>query len=233
MALLISNGLAPIGLDLIAEEKNMETLDLKKDLKYLYSPSSKKVEVVQVPSFLFVMVDGAIEPGLGPGTSPLFQENLQALYGIAYTLKFMLKQRKVDPIDFPVMALEGLWWVEDGHFDIRIKDNWFYTVMILLPSVVTSEVFSTGLAQLCRKKGEQPVFSRLRLQEFNEGLSVQVLHVGPYTDEPATVARMESFAAENGYLFSRKHHEIYLGNPLRADPAKLRTILRHPVEKIS
>ncbi len=209
----------------------METLNLKKDLKSLYSPSAKKVELVDVPEFRFVMIDGAIETGCMPGTSPLFQENLQALYGIAYTLKFMVKQRKVDPVDYPVMALEGLWWVEDGHFDIRVGGNWCYTVMILQPDLVMADVYAEALAQLRKKKGDLPAFSRLRLEPFREGLCVQTLHIGPYADEPATVDRMEAFAQENGYAFSHKHHEIYMGNPLRADPSRLKTILRHPVEK--
>ncbi len=209
----------------------MKTLDLRKDLKYLYAPSAKKVEVVDVPNMRFVMIDGAIEPGQGPGTSPLFQENLQALYGMAYTLKFMLKQRKVEPVNFPVMALEGLWFVEDGHFDINVQDNWSYTVMIMQPDLVSKIEFEEGLAQLRQKKGDQPAFSRLRLESFREGLCIQIMHIGPYADEPATVAHMESFSKENGYTFSHKHHEIYLGNPLRAQPSKLKTILRHPVEK--
>ena len=209
----------------------MEKLDLRKDLKYLYAPSAKKVEVVDVPAFNFIMINGAIESGLGPGTSPLFQENMQALYGAAYTLKFMVKQRKENPVDYPVMALEGLWWVEDGHFDINVKDNWFYTVMILQPDVVTPEIFADSLTQMRKKKGDLPAFTRLRLERFHEGLCAQTMHVGPYADEPATVARMEAFAQENGYAFCNKHHEIYLGNPLRADPSKLKTILRHPVEK--
>jgi hypothetical protein len=209
----------------------MEKLDLRKDLKYLYAPSAKKVEVVDVPAFNFFMIDGAIEPGEGPDTSPLFQENMQALYGAAYTLKFMAKLRKENPVDYPVMALEGLWWVEDGHFDTNVKDNWFYTVMILQPDLVTPEMFSEALAQMRKKKGNQPAFARLRLEHFHEGLCVQSMHIGPYTDEPATVARMEAFAQENGYKLCHKHHEIYLGNPLRADPSKLKTILRHPIEK--
>jgi hypothetical protein len=184
-----------------------------------------------VPAFNFVMIDGAIEPGQGPATSSLFQENMQALYGAAYTLKFMVKLRKEKPVDYPVMALEGLWWVEDGHFDIKVKDNWFYTVMILQPDLVTPEMFAEALAQMRKKKGDQPAFARLRLERFHEGLCVQTMHIGPYADEPATVARMEAFAQGNGYTLCLKHHEIYLGNPLRADPAKLKTILRHPVEK--
>jgi hypothetical protein len=209
----------------------MEKLDLRKELKTLYAPSAKKVDLVDVPKFKFLMIDGAIEPGQGPGTSPRFAENMQALYNAAYTLKFMVKQRKENPVDYPVMALEGLWWVEDGHFDINVKDNWFYTVMILQPDLVTVALFKDALAQMRKKKGDQPAFSLLRLEAFAEGRCVQIMHIGPYANEPATVAKMDAFAAEQGYVKTGKHHEIYLGNPLRADPSKLKTILRHPVEK--
>ena len=93
----------------------MTQLDLRKQWKHLYAPSAKEVELVDVPEFKFVMIDGRIEPGEAPGTSPGFEEAMAALYSAAYTLKFMSKLRKEDPIDYPVMALEGLWWVEDGH----------------------------------------------------------------------------------------------------------------------
>ena len=119
----------------------MKTLDLKKDFKYLYAPSAKKVEIVKVPRLQFVMLDGAIEKGSEPGNSPGFQEATQVLYGISYTLKFMLKKRKTNAIDYPVMALEGLWWVEDGMFDITVKDNWFYTLMIMQPAAITKVLF--------------------------------------------------------------------------------------------
>jgi len=109
---------------------SMKLLDLKKQYKHLYQPSAKKIEAVQVPNLQFAMIDGAIEKGSEPGKSPMFAEATQALYSVAYTLKFMFKKRKSNAIDYPVMALEGLWWVEDGFFDIRIKDNWFYTLMI-------------------------------------------------------------------------------------------------------
>lgn len=210
----------------------MKTLDLRKELKYLYSPSAKKVQLVEVPRFSYLMIDGAIEKGYAPGTSPAFQEAMQAMYGAAYTLKFMFKQRKQDPVDYPVMALEGLWWVEDGQFDITIKDNWFYRLLILQPEVITAVALEEALAQLRKKKGDQPAFSRLRLEPFEEGLCVQVMHIGPYDAEPATVANMEAFCRENGYAKTGHHHEIYLGNPLRAEPEKLKTILRHPVIKV-
>ena len=214
----------------------MEKLDLKKDLKYLYAPSAKKVEELDVPVMNFVMIDGAIEPDKTPGTSPLFAEDMQALYGAAYTLKFAAKLRKQDPLDYPVMALEGLWWIEDGTFDIQKPGNWKYTVMIMQPDQITLDMFSDALAQLRRKKGDQPAYARLRLGSFLEGLSVQTMHIGPYAAEPATVERMQAFMQANGFqdLVGQggKHHEIYLGDPRRADPAKLKTVLRHPVKRI-
>ena len=212
----------------------MEKLDLKKDLKALYAPSARKIEVVDVPAMSFVMIDGAIEPNQAPGTSPLFAEAMQALYGAAYTLKFAAKLRKENPVDYPVMALEGLWWVEDGTFDIRKPGNWKYTVMIMQPDLVTAEMFAGALAQLRKKKGDQPVFGRLRLERFREGLCVQTMHIGPYAAEPATVDRMQVFMQENGLRdrvgLGGKHHEIYMGDPRRAEPAKLKTVLRHPVK---
>jgi hypothetical protein len=215
------------------EEDVMKTLDLKKDLTYLYLPSAKKVEIVQVPRLQFAMIDGAIEKGQEPGTSTGFQEATQSLYGIAYTLKFRLKKRKTHAVDYPVMALEGLWWVEDGNFDIRVKDNWHYTLMILQPDIITREVFDEGLVEVRRKRGDSPALAQVRLAQYEEGTCMQVMHIGPYADEPATVERMKAFAAENGYEdcvgLGGKHHEIYLGDPRKADPTKLKTVLRHPL----
>ncbi len=207
----------------------MDKLDLRKQYKHLYQPSAKKVELVEVPAFQFAMIDGEIEPGHGPGNSPAFKQALEALYGISYTLKFTSKLRKEDPIDYTVMALEGLWWVEVGSFDIRKPDNWRWTVMIMQPDHINADMFQDGLEQL-RKKKPNPAIDKLRLETFNEGLSIQIMHIGPYSDEPATIDKMDAFAEEHGYRMRGKHHEIYLGDPLRADPAKLKTVLRHPVE---
>ena len=213
----------------------MKTLDLKKDLKRFYQPTAKKPEVIEVPRFQFAMIDGAIEKGSEPGKSPAFAEATQAVYGISYTLKFMLKKRKANPIDYPVMALEGLWWVVDGKFDITVKDNWHYTLMILQPDAITPALFAEGLGEVKRKRGDSPALSKLRLGFFEEGLSVQMMHVGPYATEPATLKTMLDFAAEQGYRdqvgLGGKHHEIYLGDPRKADPLKLKTVLRHPVGK--
>jgi len=213
----------------------MKTLDLKKDLKRFYLPSSRKPEIIEVPRFQFAMIDGAIEKGSEPGKSPAFTEATQALYSIAYTLKFMLKKRKTNAIDYPVMALEGLWWVKDGKFDITVKDNWLYTLMILQPEVITPAIFIEGLLEVKRKRGDSPCLSKLRLESFEEGLTVQMMHIGPYATEPITLATMLAFATEQGYHdrvgLGGKHHEIYLGDPRKADPSKLKTVLRHPINK--
>lgn len=214
----------------------MKTLDLKKQFQHLYAPSAKKIEIVPVPRLQFAMIDGAIEKGSEPGKSQSFAEATQALYGISYTLKFMLKKRKTHAIDYPVMALEGLWWVEDGMFDITVKDNWFYTLMIMQPDVITQDVFAEGLEQVRKKRGNSDSLSKLRLAEFEEGLCVQTMHLGPYATEPATIERMRAFAQKEGFRdcvgSGGKHHEIYLGDPRKADLEKLKTVLRHPVEKI-
>jgi len=141
----------------------MKTIDLKKELKHLYAPSAKKAEIVQVPRFQFAMIDGAIEKGYEPGNSAAFAEATQALYSISYTLKFMLKKRKTNPIDYPVMALEGLWGIQDEMVDVAKKDNWTYTLMIMQPDVITKDTFVESLEEVRKKKGNSPVLSKLRL----------------------------------------------------------------------
>ncbi|MCU0507134.1 MAG: GyrI-like domain-containing protein [Anaerolineae bacterium] len=168
-----------------------------------------------MPALQFAAVDGAIEPGSNPDLSPAFAAALQALYGVSYTLKFALKKRAADPVDYPVMPLEALWWIE----------------MIMQPDVITPELFADAVAVARKKKGDSEAFDRIRLETFREGLCVQMMHVGPYATEPATKDKMEAFAREQGYEFTGKHHEIYLGDPRQADPAKLKTVLRYPVRR--
>lgn len=214
----------------------MQTLDLKRELKYLYSPGPNKIQILEVPEMNFVMVDGAMEPDQSPGTSPQFGNNIQAIYGAANTLKFQAKKNKDDPLDYPVMGMEGLWWVEDGSFDIRKPGNWKYTLMVIQPDQISQEMFHDALAQLRKRKGDQPVFDNLRMERFHEGLCVQTLHTGPYATEPESMDKINDHLNKEGFidLVGRggKHHEIYLGDPRRAEPAKLRTILRHPVTKV-
>lgn len=215
----------------------MKTLDLKKQYKALYQPSPKKPVLVQVPNLQFAMIDGFIEKGSEPGKSPMFAEATQALYSLSYTLKFMMKKRNTNAIDYPVMALEGLWSVEDGTFDIFRKDNWSYTLMIMQPDVITPDIFEEAREQVRKKKGDSEMLSKLRLAHFEEGLCVQVMHIGPYATEPATVEQMRAVALENGFRDNvgpnGKHHEIYISDPRKATPDKMKTVLRHPVVKVS
>jgi hypothetical protein len=209
----------------------MKKLDLRRELKHLNNPSAKGVDIVNVPKFNFLMLDGEIGAGESIETSQEFQNAIQALYGASYTLKFTSKLRKKNPIDYPVMVLEGLWWTASGEFDFSKKEDWRWTMMILQPKHITEKMLLDALKRL-KEKRDNPSLSKLRLEGFHEGLSMQIMHVGPYSEEPRTIEKMKNFAQENGYSLRGKHHEIYLGDPRRAKPEKLRTILRHPIEKI-
>jgi hypothetical protein len=210
----------------------MEKLDLRKQYKDLYIPPANKVTLVDVPTFKFILLKDAIEEGKAPGTSPAFQNATEALYSISYNLKFMSKKRAENPIDYGVMALEALWWVEDGAFDIDDPGNWLFKAMLMQPDHITEDMFQKALAQV-RKKKPNPALDLLRFENFHEGLCMQIMHIGPYAEEPATIARMDAFATENGYKTRGKHHEIYHGDPRRTKPENLKTVLRHPVERVS
>ena len=207
----------------------MEKIDLKKKWKHLYAPSSKNVDVVDVPDFSFVMVDGRIEPGMEPATSTAFQNALGALYGVSYTLKFMSKLREDDPVDFTVMALEALWWTDPGEFDMTKKDEWKWTAMMMQPEHITEAMFQKAVQEFSKKK-DNPALMKIRFQRFHEGLCMKIMHIGPYADEPETISKMHAFAQVHGYRLRGKHHEIYLGDPRRSKPERLKTVLRQPVE---
>jgi hypothetical protein len=203
----------------------MAKVDFKKVLKQLYSPSAKEVAIVDVPEMSFAMIDGAGDPN----TSGEFQDAIAALYGVSYTLKFMLKKGQ-PPADFVVMPLEALWWMADmSDFDMEAKDRWAWTAMIMQPEPVTADLFAQAVKELAGKK-DLPALSRMRSERLHEGLSAQVLHVGPYADEAPTVARLHDFIRENGYALRGKHHEVYLGDPRRTAPEKLKTVVRQPVK---
>ena len=215
-------------------------LDLRTQYRSLYHPSSRQPEIVDVPELKFLMIDGHIEAGQTPDSSPAFRNAIQALYGVGYTLKFMSKLRKVDPIDYPVIGLEAIWWVDDGQFDLSRPDNWLWRAMIMQPAHISDAMVDEARATLGKKKPDVAT-DGLRLETYREGLCVQMLHVGPYANEPATVARMQAFAADlglrerfeqtkpNGEVIVRGHHEIYLSDPRRCAPEKLKTVVRHPV----
>lgn len=210
----------------------MKKLDFKKKYKELYNPSAKQVALVKVPRFNFIMVDGTIPPNIQVADAPDYQNGLETLYGLSYTLKFMIKQRKKDPVDYPVMPLEGLWWAEGSQKDFNVsrKDAWYFTGMIMQPEPVTAALFAEAKDKL-RAKKNPAMLNDARFVKFEEGPSIQVMHLDPYSEEPASIAKLVAFSTENGYKTHGKHHEIYLGDPRRTAPAKLRTVLRHPIKK--
>ncbi len=200
----------------------MEDIDLKKTLKPLYSPAAKTFETVEVPDMQFLMVDGHGNPN----TAPAYTQAIEALYTVAYTLKFTLK--KEFEKNYAVMPLEGLWWVPDmREFTAENKDAWDWTAMILQPPEVTPERFQDACAE-AEKKKDLPALPKMRLEAYSEGLAAQILYFGPYADEGPTIQRLHAHIHEQGGTLHGKHHEIYLGDPRRADPAKLKTIIRQP-----
>lgn len=203
----------------------MRKIDFKKEWKHLYRPLAKEFVVIDAPPMQFLMIDGHGDPN----TAQEYQEAVKALYGVAYKLKFMSKKEK--EMDYVVPPLEGLWWVEDmNSFTTEDKSAWDWTMMIMQPEWITREMFEDALKQV-RKKKNPPALSKLRLEAYHEGLSVQIMHIGPYEAEAPTIARMHTFIAENGYEPAGKHHEIYLGDPRKVAPEKLKTVLRQPVRK--
>jgi hypothetical protein len=204
----------------------MSKTDFKKDLKHLYQPSAKKFEVVDVPPMNFLMIDGHGDPN----TAQEYQDAIEALYAVAYALKFMSKKEK--GVDYVVPPLEGLWWVENmDEFSLEDKSAWSWTAMVMQPESVTQQMFERALEQVEKKKN-LPALSKLRLDTYREGLAVQIMHIGPYSAEAPTIARMHAFIEENGYEPAGKHHEIYLSDLRRVAPEKLKTVLRQPVRKI-
>ena len=208
----------------------MEKIDLRKQYKNLYLPSDKRIDIVDVPEFKFIMIDGMVHKGEKVDQSEDFAQAMEAMYGMSYTLKFASKLRKENPIDYTVMALEALWWVANDDFEFGKPADWLFRAMMMQPEHITVEMFEQALTHL-EKKRASPALKKLRFESFCEGTSIQVMHIGPYSEEPVTIDRMKAFMHENGFVRNGKHHEIYLGDPRRADPSKLKTVLRQPIKK--
>ncbi len=200
-----------------------EKLDLRKELKHLYS-SPKKPNMIDVPPGKFLAYQGRGEPG-----GQDYVASIGALYPVAYTLKFKLKAQGRD---FTVLPLEGLWWSEDPEesFYNLPKEKWSWKSMIRQPDFVTSDLVEAAKQEAKAKKGLAEI-DRVGLEEFHEGLSVQIMHIGPYAEEEPTIERLHEFIRGEGYRARGHHHEIYLSDPNRTAPERLKTIIRQPVEK--
>ena len=208
----------------------MSKVDFKKTMKEFYNPAKKFVSV-NVPEMQFVMVDGhglATEKD-NPVMAKNYSDALEALYAVAYKMKFVSK--KTLEKDYVVPPLEGLWWAEDMEtFITREKAAWDGTRMIMPPEWIPPEIFADAVEQV-RKKKNPAALDLVRMESYAEGLSVQIMHVGSYDDETPILAKMHSeFIPENGYAMTGKHHEIYLSDPRRVAPEKLKTVLRQPVK---
>ncbi|MFP5213456.1 MAG: GyrI-like domain-containing protein [Acidobacteriota bacterium] len=203
----------------------MAKIDFKKELKHLYSPAKNRIALVEAPKMSFLMADGAGDPT----TAQEFGQAVEALYSVAYTVKFSLK--KADgSFDYVVPPLEGLWWADDMEAFLSGKrDEWKWTLMIMQPEQVTEDVVRKAVEGLSRKK-DVPGLERVRLESYEEGLSAQMLYVGPYSEERSSIERLHDFIRESGRERRGKHHEIYLSDPRRTEPEKLKTILRQPVK---
>ncbi len=172
----------------------MQKIDFKKEWKHLYKPSPKKIDIVDVPKMNFLMTDGR---GV-PNTSQEFQEAVEALFGVSYTAKFMVKKSET-AVDYAVMPLEGLWWADDmAEFSIERKADWRWTVMIMQPEYVTRDLLEAAMEQVKQKKNPSAL-SKLRFDSYHEGQAAQIMHIGPFTDEGPTIERIHQFIVENGY----------------------------------
>jgi len=213
----------------------MAAFDFKKEYRELYLPTGQP-QIVDVPEMRFIMVEGKGNPN----TSESYKEAVEILYGLSYSIKMSKKGDKVPEgyFDYVVPPLEGLWWFENNYFDGNVigrKDEFVWIMMIRQPEFVTQEVFETAKEVLARKKPELNL-SRARLQDFKEGLCAQVMHIGSYDDEGPTVAALEEFIESQGYRTvmsgMRQHHEIYISDPRKTAPEKLKTVIRHPIVRI-
>jgi hypothetical protein len=201
----------------------MAGVDLKRELNTLYTASARQVAEVVVPALEFLMVDGQGDPD----TCAVYREAVEALYAVAYTLKFSLKRERGR--DYAVMPLEGLWWSDDpGSFARGEKDQWRWTMMILQPPEVDAALVQAAIATVRARKA-LPGLARLRLERFEEGRCAQLLHVGPFSDEGPAIQRLHGYIAARSALRGR-HHEIYLSDIRRAAPEKWKTIIRQPMD---
>jgi hypothetical protein len=201
-------------------------VDFKKELKELYNPKAGVFSLVKVPKLQYLMVDGQGDPN----KVVEYQEAVEALFSVSYTLKFHSKNELGK--DYVVPPLEGLWWSDNfDDFRSRRKNKWSWTMMIMVPDWLGKKEFKEAVSTVRDKKPDIKV-ERLRLESLNEGLSVQIMHIGSYDDETPTLLKLhDEWLPANGLKETLKHHEIYIGDPRKTPAAKLKTVLRQPVRK--
>jgi hypothetical protein len=203
----------------------MKKIDFKKELKHLYQPSAKEVVQVEVPKLNYLMIDGEGDPN----TSTAYQTAVEALFVLSYSIKFMAK-KGTQEIDYGVMPLEGLWWVDDlSSFSVEDKSNWKWTMMIMQPDFITHEMIDTAIEEASRKK-KLSALRKVRFASLSEGRCAQIMHIGPFSTEGPTVELLHAFISDAGYKPNGKHHEIYLSDIRKAAPEKWKTVIRQPIQ---
>jgi hypothetical protein len=198
-------------------------VDFKKELKQLYNMSAKAVSIVDVPVMNFLMITGE-----GAPTAMPYKQAIEALFSVSYTLKFMIKKAKT--IDYGVMPLESLWWLDDmKEFATTPPNEWKWTSMIMQPAYIQEADVKEAIEQVSKKK-ELSAVDRVIFDSFHEGLAAQILYHGPYAEERPTIAKIHEYIHKSGHELRGKHHEIYLNNPSKTSPEKLKTIIRQPIQ---
>jgi hypothetical protein len=211
----------------MGEDKLMSTkVDFKKSMKDFYQPNSKEVVTIDVPEMQFLMIDGMGSPG----DSQEYLDALAALYPVAFKTKFLSKAKGRD---YVVPPLEGLWWADSMEdFTEGNRDKWKWTMMIMQPEWITQGIINEAIENTIEKKPElKELLSKLRLERYKEGKTAQIMHIGPYSEEGPTVEKVHKYIRSQGGTFNghdKKHHEIYLSDPRKANPATMKTVIRQP-----
>jgi len=203
--------------------------DLKKEFPQFYSASAKNIEQIAVPEMNFFMIDGRGDPN----KSEDFKNAIECLYAVSYALKMKVVKHQDLSKDYVVPPLEGLWFMDQmDKWTMENKNEWDWTIMIRIPDFVPPE--QIALAIKLTKEGKNPEFlPKLRVERYHEGEAIQLMHLGPYDDEPPNIARLHDYASKKGFHLHGKHHEIYLSDPRKADPGKMKTILRQPIQGLN
>lgn len=206
----------------------MKKINHAKEFSYLYKQPKNKISLVDVPPLNFLVIDGIGDPN----NNPDYSEALSALYSAAYKLKFAIKKGPL-AVDYKVMPLEGLWWAEDMTlFNLENRSTWLWRMMIMQPEYISEDLFTTIVASLKQKK-ELPKLDDVRFETYQEGLCMQIFHLGPYGEgERETTNKLHTHIESEGYQRVGKHHEIYFNSPLRTAPENLKTIIRQPVKPV-
>lgn len=205
----------------------MEKIDFKKTYKVLYSASTKKVEIIDVPELRYIVFDGQGDPN----SSIEFQEKIEAMYSIVYTLKFMLKFAKEKPAgyyDYVVPPFESLWWMDNMEIDSKQPDEWKWSLMIIIADYIDEKLIKKAIDEI-QKKNDNKWLNSFRIEKIKAHQCAKIMHIGPYNEVETSILQLNDFIEKNNLKLIGKHHETYLSDPRRVSPEKLKTIVRHQI----